>query len=78
VTIEWLNIGSERIRLSLTTEKIGFESAIDTWRVEFDRNVDPLKFSAKTSDDPALAFGWRLAQGVGWPIPGDGPMIAVV
>jgi hypothetical protein len=75
VKIERFDLDADRVRLSLTeTHWFHFETRYITytWRVELDV-VPELQFEVKEpyrlgqeSDDPVVAFGWRLAEVVGW------------
>jgi hypothetical protein len=87
VEMQRLDLDSETARVSLTETHYGkWDERAEiayAWRFSFDGSLE-LRFEAREpykqgvqSEDPAVVFGWRLAEKIGWTRAGGEPLIAV-
>jgi hypothetical protein len=78
VAIERVDLETDAVRLSYAeTDQYKKGLVVYTWRADLGLEEGPLEFRAEArnapgalrfreSDEPGLAFGWQLAEAVGW------------
>jgi hypothetical protein len=78
--VECVHVSAQRVRPSLSethdSTDFGRPQTTYVWRLELDGISTPLDFKAseplihgRESDNPALAFWWRVAEAAGWTKP---------